>query len=83
MKSRHVEIAKWFAPESDGSGNLYIDWPAAHRQAGVDHIEWLLKQPKHLCQLLVESKRNDPYHYLVAEFYDDSTLTHYHLMWAK
>lgn len=83
MKNKRVELAQWLPQESDGSGNIYIDWPAVQRQAGTDHLEWLLKQDKVRCQLIVEQHINDAYHHLVAEFYDDRLATEYYLLWAK
>jgi hypothetical protein len=83
MKSRSIEIAKWLPRESDGTGNIDIDWPAVQRQAGKDHLEWLLKQDKTRCQLVVENRENDTNHYLIAEFYDDRLVTEYWLLWAK
>lgn len=83
MKNNAVELAKWLAIESDGSGNISIDWPAVQRQTGQDHLEWLIKQDKTRCQLMVENRTNDAYHYLIAEFYDDRLATEYYLMWAK
>ncbi len=83
MKSSSVEIAKWLPQEADGTGNIYIDWPAVQRQAGKDHLEWLLKQDKTRCQLVVENRENDNYHHLIAEFYDDRLVTEYWLLWAK
>jgi len=52
-----------------------------HKTIGSDHLQWLLKQPHEICQVILE--RNDMYCRLVAEFYHEQTLTHYHLMWAK
>ena len=83
MKNNAVEIARWLPAESDEPGNIYIDWPAVQRQAGVDHLEWLLKQDKTRCQLMVENRQEDPYQYLIAEFYDSRLATEYYLLWAK
>jgi hypothetical protein len=78
MKNSRVELLKWLPQESE---YIEIDWPKVHKTIGVDHTEWLLKQPTELCQLMLE--RNDMYCRLIAEFYDEKTLTAYHLMWAK
>ena len=78
MKTNKVELYKWLDLEGE---NIEIDWPKVHKTIGLDHTNWLLKQPKDQCQIILE--RNDMYCRLVAEFYSEHTLTHYHLMWAK
>jgi hypothetical protein len=78
MKTKAVELVKWLPEEGE---NIEIDWPKVHKTIGVDQTNWLLKQPTDVCQLMLE--RNDMYCRLIAEFYDDQALTHYHLMWAK
>jgi len=78
MKTNKVELLKWLPEEGE---YIAIDWPKVHKIIGLDHTNWLLKQPDHLCQLILE--HNDMYCRLVAEFYNEQTLTHYHLMWAK
>ncbi len=84
MKTHRFELARWFPIESeDGADNIYIDWPSVHRQAGRDHIQWLKGQDVSKCQMVIESKPNDPYQYLVAEIYSDKLATIYSLMWAK
>ncbi len=83
MKTHRFNIARYFEPESDGTDNIYIDWPAVHRQAGLDHVQWLKSQDADLCQLVLERKDNDPYTYVIAEIYSDSLATMYSLMWAK
>ena len=83
MKTHRFELGYWLPGESDGSGNIYIDWPAVHRQAGKDHIQWLKDQDPTQCQMIIENRKNDPYHYLMAEIYSDRLATQYALMWAK
>ena len=83
MKTHRFELARYFDPESDGTGNIYIDWPAVHRQAGIDHIQWLKNQDSRECQMIVEQKASDPYTYVVAEIYSDKLASLYSLMWAK
>jgi hypothetical protein len=78
MKTKKVELYKWLPSEGE---TIEIDWPKVHKTIGLDHTNWLLKQPHEICQLVLE--RNDMYCRLVAEFYHEQTLTHYHLMWAK
>jgi hypothetical protein len=83
MKSNKIEVAHWLPREDDGSGNIYIDWPVVQKEAGQDHLEWLLKQDKDRCQLVVEHRANSTHHYLIAEFYDNRLITEYFLLWAK
>ena len=78
MKTSKVELLKWLPEEGE---YIEINWPKLHKTIGLDHTNWLLKQPKNLCQLVLE--RNDQYCRLIAEFYNDHTLLEYHLMWAK
>lgn len=78
MKTKAVELLKWLPSEGE---YIAIDWPKVHKTIGVDHTNWLLKQPINICQLVLE--RNDMYCRLIAEFYDERALTTYHLMWAK
>jgi hypothetical protein len=78
MKTSKIELLKWLPEEGE---YIEINWPKLHKTIGLDHTNWLLKQPKDLCQLVLE--RNDMYCRLVAEFYNDHTLLEYHLMWAK
>ena len=78
MKTSKVELYKWLGSEGE---TIEIDWPKVHKTIGLDHTNWLLKQPSDQCQIILE--RNDMYCRLVAEFYSEQTLTHYHLMWAK
>jgi hypothetical protein len=83
MKTHRFELAKFFPPESDGTDNIYIDWPAVHRQAGQDHIQWLKKQDATECQMVLERRPNDSYVYVMAEIYNDKLASMYSLMWAK
>lgn len=83
MKTHRFELARWFPPEGDGTGEIFIDWPAVHRQAGLDHIQWLKNQDADQCQMVVERKSHDSYHYLIAEIYSDKLAALYGLMWAK
>lgn len=78
MRTSRVELLKWFPSEGE---HIEIDWPKVHKTIGVDHTEWLLKQPKNKCQLILE--RKDANCRLIAEFYDQQVLAIYHLMWAK
>ena len=78
MKNNKVELLKWLPSEGE---NIEIDWPKVHKTVGVDLINWINKQPKEKCQLVVD-KLNDDFK-LIAEFYDQQTLVAYHLMWAK
>jgi hypothetical protein len=81
MKTHRFKLAEWLPQESDGS--IYIDWPAVHRQAGIDRIQWLKSQDPLECQLMVEAKQCSAHNSLVAEIYSDKLAIAYHLMWAK
>jgi hypothetical protein len=78
MKTERVDLYKWLGGDGE---NIEIDWPKVHKTIGLDHTNWLLKQPNDQCQIVLE--RRDMYCRLVAEFYDPSCLVNYHLMWAK
>ena len=78
MKTSKIELLKWLPEEGE---NIEINWPKLHKTIGLDHTNWLLKQPTSQCQLVLE--RNDQHCRLIAEFYNDHALLEYHLMWAK
>ena len=79
MKSSRFELYHWHI--HNGKDIIEVDWPKVHKTVGVDLINWINKQPKEKCQLVVD-KLNDDFK-LIAEFYDQQTLVAYHLMWAK
>ena len=83
MKTHRFKLAKYFSPETLTLGTIDIDWPSVHRQAGLDHIQWLKNQDPAKCQMILEHRENDPYIYVVAEIYSDRLATEYALMWAK
>ena len=83
MKTHRFELGRFFPPESDGSGNIYIDWPSIHRQAGKDHIQWLQSQDPLDCQMVIERRPDESYTYVIAEIYSDKLATLYSLLWAK
>ena len=70
-------MAQWPASEY----YLDVDWPAVHQQLGLDQVEWLLSRPKEQCQLFLDQQTDVAK--LTAEFYDQQTLTIYHLMWSQ
>lgn len=74
---KRVKLFDWHSYDA----NIDIDWPKVQQTIGQDHLYWLLKQPKEYCQLIVD--KTDENFQLVAEFYNESTLVQYHLMWAK
>lgn len=78
MKTSRIVLTQWFPSEGE---DIDIDWPKVQKTIGVDQLEWLLKQPHDICQLVLDKAESKIK--LVAEFYDDKTLTAYHLMWAK
>jgi len=78
MKSSKVELLKWLPLENE---YIEIDWPKVHKTIGIDQTRWLLDQPQDHCQIVLE--RRGRYCRLIAEFYNNSALANYHLMWAK
>jgi hypothetical protein len=78
MKSRRVVLTQWFPQEGE---YIDIDWPKVQKTIGVDHLAWLLKQPKDQCQLVLDKSQSKVK--LVAEFYSESLAVNYHLLWAK
>lgn len=83
MKTHRFKLAEWLPTESDGTDNIYIDWPSVHRQAGLDCIQWLKSLDPVDCQLVIETKPDDCFYYMIAEIYSDRLATQYALMWAK
>jgi hypothetical protein len=81
MKTERITLTSWDWMLSESENYLDIPWPKVQRAIGEDHLKWLLKQPGEYCQLVVD--RYGTTIKLVAEFYDEKTLTTYHLMWAK
>jgi hypothetical protein len=79
MKTNRIKLYHWFT--NDVHDVIEVDWPKVHNEIGTDHLDWILKQAKSQCQLVVDKLDND--FALVAEFYDEQLLTTYHLMWAK
>lgn len=76
MKTTRIDLVNWTSFED----NIDIDWPMVQRKVGKEKVEWLLKQPKDQCQLVVDKVLDDLK--LVAEFYDNKLLIQYHLMWS-
>jgi len=77
MKTERIPLAEWTSDDLD----IDINWPLIHKKLGVDQVDWLLKQPHDKCQLILS--RNIINNTLLAEFYDEKTLTVYHLMWSR
>jgi hypothetical protein len=83
MKTHRFEIAKFLPSEPDDSGNIYIDWPSIHRQASIDHIQWITNQDPIECQMMLERRINDSHIHVMVEIYSEKLATLYGLMWAK
>jgi len=81
MKSNRIKLVEWQYTTDESANFLDIDWPYVQKTIGRDQLDWLLKQPKTHCQLIMDKSGTDVK--LIAEFYDTGTLTTYHLMWAK
>jgi len=78
MKNNAVELLKWLPEEHEV---IEIDWPKVHKSIGLTQTQWLLKQHRADCQIVLE--RRDRYCRLIAEFYNEHTLLNYRLQWAK
>ena len=83
MKTHRFELGKYYPGESDEHGNIYIDWPAIHRQSSKECIQWLRQQDPRQCQMVVECSETKPYWRVIAEIHTDKLATLYSLMWAK
>lgn len=81
MKTSRIELTSWEYTTDESANYLDIDWPRVQRSVGKEQINWLLKQPKNYCQLVLDKSGSNVK--LVAEFYHEQTLVTYHLMWAK
>ena len=79
MKNSRFKLYNWST--NDGTEIIDVDWPKVQKTVGTDHIEWILKQDREKCQMVVDKLDQD--YALMVEFYDDTLLTAYHLMWAK
>ncbi len=77
MKTERISLYKWYSKEDV----IEVDWPDVHKSIGTDHLEWILKQPKDQCQLVVD-KLNTNFE-LMAEFYNERVLVEYWMRWAK
>lgn len=76
MKTTRIELISWTSFDDI----IDIDWPMVQRTIGKEKVDWLLKQPKDQCQLMIDKSMDDLK--LVAEFYNNKLLTKYHLMWS-
>ncbi len=77
MKTERISLYKWYSKEDV----IEVNWPDVHKSIGTDHLEWILKQPKDQCQLVVD-KLNTNFE-LMAEFYNERVLVEYWMRWAK
>lgn len=83
MKTHRFELGKFKIRDTVEDGNIYVDWPEIHKQAGLECIQWLKAQDPSQCQMVVEQGHKDNYNRVVAEIYTDKLATLYSLMWAK
>lgn len=87
MKTRSFTILEWPTDTVKTSiinnDAIDIDWPKVQREAGRDHVEWLLKQDHSQCQMMLEFDHIKQCHRLVAEFYNEALAINYVLLWAK
>jgi hypothetical protein len=80
MKNFKVTLYQWKLDEYPDE-YLDIDWPAVHKDCGVDQINWINRQSYDDCQMSLEFFQGGKR--LIVEFFNQETLTTYHLMWAK
>ena len=80
MKNSKVTLFQWTLDEYPEE-YFDIDWPAVHKESGVDQIEWINKQSNNDCQLSLEFFQGGKR--LIVEFFNNEVATTYHLMWAK
>jgi hypothetical protein len=81
MRTNRIVLASWDWTIDEAANNLDIPWPKVQRIIGEDQLRWLLDLPGDQCQLVLD--RSSDRLKLVAEFFDEVTLTAYYLMWAK
>jgi len=81
MKNSKVTLME-FDKASGPTEHYDIPWPKVQKELGVDHVDWLYKQPVDKCQMILELSPNGCMK-LVAEFYDKELSKTYHLMWAR
>ena len=80
MKNTSVILYQW-PLENCPEEYFDIDWPAVHKECGVDQIEWLNKQSQEDCQLSLEFFQGGKR--LIVEFFNKELEKTYHLLWAK
>jgi hypothetical protein len=87
MKTRSFTVTEWpidtIRTSIDNTDAIDIDWPRVQREAGRDHVEWLLKQDHAQCQIMLEFDAIKQSQRLIAEFYDEALAVNYALLWAK
>ena len=81
MQNTKVILYKWNTDIVQPDDYLDIDWPAIHKDCGLEHIRWINEQDDDKCQMTLELF--DGGRQLIVEFFDKTIETTYHLMWAK
>ena len=80
MKSSRVTLYQWTLDQFPDE-YLDIDWPAVHKECGVDQIQWINKQSYNNCQMSLEFFQGGKR--LILEFFNEELEKTYHLLWAK
>jgi hypothetical protein len=80
MRNTRVTLYQW--PLEDYPEEYFdIDWPAVHKECGLDQIQWLNNQKQEDCQLSLEFFQGGKR--LIVEFFNKELEKTYHLLWAK
>jgi hypothetical protein len=80
MKTDRVFLHLWKGKPDDEY--LDIPWPAVHKAAGVDLINWINSQDPISVQMILEQEHSG-WQSLWAEFYNDLIRTEFALRFAK
>ena len=80
MRNTRVTLYQW-PLEDDPEEYFDIDWPAVHKECGLDQIQWLNNQEQEDCQLSLEFFQGGKR--LIVEFFNKELEKTYHLLWAK
>lgn len=80
MRNTRVTLYQWLL-EDYPEEYFDIDWPAVHKECGLDQIQWLNSQEQEDCQLSLEFFQGGKR--LIVEFFNKELEKTYHLLWAK
>jgi hypothetical protein len=72
MKASKIVLESW---PVENHTDIDIDWPRVHKSIGENAVKWLIDQPVHVCQLILE--KSGSLYKLIAEFYNTDSLTEF------